>query len=568
MQNNNSHGIRKKSAQVDSLRLGMGWQKEDLDKIHILLESAFGESHPGSAHLDSLQREVSRGISEEGARPVNFFATDICDGIAQGHGGMNYSLLSRDVMAGLVEVHALSQGMDGMLLISSCDKSIPAHLMAAARVNMPSLHLPGGSMSMGPGLMMGDVSSSFFKCKKKEISQEAFYRVSRDACPGHGACQFMGTASTMQILSEAMGMALPTTALAPAQGADILRFSSWAGHSIVELVKKGIRPSDIITEKSIENAIVVHAAVGGSTNAALHLPAIAKEAGIPLNVHSFDPIHRKIPFLANIHETGKYPSIFFWYAGGVYRVLELLRDFIHMDAITVTGKTLEENLKEVRESGFFQKGDNYLSNYGLTWQDIILPIDKPLYKEGAIAVLKGNLAPNGSVIKQTGVMESMKKHIGKAVVFEHEEDAYLAVLEGSIPNGSVIVVRFCGPAACGMPEMYLTTKALLSEQNNCALVTDGRFSGASKGAVVGHVSPEAAKGGAIGFVKDGDLIEIDIPNRKIDIVGTEGKRKNDIASILAKRTPAKNPHSHKKGILSIFCSLAQDASEGGRMLPP
>jgi len=563
----NSSGIRDKSAQVDSLRLGMGWSREDLGKAHILLESSFGDSHPGSIHLDRLCREAERGITESGARAASFFATDICDGIAQGHDGMRYSLVSREIITGLVEIHAMSQGMDGVLLVSSCDKSVPAHLMAAARVNLPSIHLPGGSMAAGAGKLMGDVSSAFFEYRDKKISSESFYRVSRDACPGCGACQFMGTASTMQIVSEALGMALPTTALAPATGADISRFAVWAGRSVVSLVSKGIRARDIITEDALENAITIHAAVGGSTNAALHIPAIAKEAGISLTAHAFDSINSKTPFLADIHETGKHPSIFFWYAGGVYRVIDLLRDSLNMGALTVTGKTLRENLEEVKSSGFFEKGEAYLAAYGINWHDVIRLPNDPLAGEGAIAILTGSLAPKGAVVKQSGVLESMKKHTGPAVVFDSEKEAYQAVLDGTIDRGSVIVVRFCGPAACGMPEMYLTTKALVNSEklrDNCALVTDGRFSGASRGAVIGHVSPEAAKGGPIGRVENGDILEIDIPKRSLNIVGSS---KNDKKCDAAKRGVKKHLYSGG-GILSVFCHLAEDAMEGGRMSAP
>ncbi len=550
--------------------MGMGWSKEDLGKAHILIESSFGDSHPGSTHLKRLCEETARGTTEVGARPACFYTTDICDGIAQGHEGMRYSLLSRELITGMVEVHARTQGMDAMVLVSSCDKSIPAHLMAAARVNMPSIHLPGGSMAIGAGgKMMGDVASAFFRLKGKKISSQEFYTISRDACPGCGACQFMGTASTMQVLSEGMGMALPNTALAPAEGAEILRNSVLTGRAIVQLEKSGITSRDIISKEAIVNAITIHAAIGGSTNAALHIPAIAAEAGITgVTAMSFDPIHRVTPFLANIHESGKYPSIFFWYAGGTYRVIELLQDTLDMGCLTVTGKTLQENLSDVKKSGFFENGEKTLAAYGLRWSDVIYHPNKAITEQGAIAILKGNLAPNGSVVKQTGV--NMKRHTGSAVVFDRESEACEAILNGRIKQGSVIVIRFHGPAACGMPEMYLTTKALISQQalrDNCVLITDGRFSGASKGPAIGHVSPEAAKGGPIGKVQNGDIIEVDIEKRSLNMVGTKNKRlaPEEVEKILDKRDIAQNTFKHPNGILPLFCSLAGEANTGAIM---
>ncbi|MCK4963297.1 MAG: dihydroxy-acid dehydratase, partial [Anaerolineales bacterium] len=339
-------------------------------------------------------------------------------------------------------------------------------------------------------------------------------------CPGSGACQFMGTASTMQCMSEALGMSMPGAALSPASLFDIRRLARQAGRQIMRLAERGIIPSDIMTKEAFENAIKVHSAISGSTNALIHLPAIAHELGIVVDETLFDRVNQETPYIANVQPSGQYLSEIFWYAGGVPRVQIELRDMLDLSVMTVTGKTLGDNLEQLEKEGFFRRGEGYLANYRLKREDVIhSPKNSQGY--GSIAVLKGNIAPEGAVIKFSAVAPDMQKHIGPARVFNREEEALESILKGKIEPGSVIILRYEGPRGSGMPEILATTEALVTipSLRNTAIVTDGRFSGATRGPCVGHVSPEAARGGPIALVEDGDLILIDIPKRVLSMVG-------------------------------------------------
>lgn len=511
--------------QSDALRLGTNWSEEDLDKMQILVDDVWGESHPGSMHLDQLSKQAAIGVWESGGRPAHFHVTDICDGWAQGHDGMNYVLASREIMADMVEIHGSVWPWDGMILISSCDKSIPAHLIAAARLNLPTVHVPGGSMRPGPCMsnsILGDCST-----RKKEgtITPEEVRRRQRTAAPTCGACQFMGTASTMQCMSEALGLALPGSALAPATMNVIQHLARQAGQAVVNLVKKGITVSDTLTKEAFENAIIVHAAIGGSTNALLHLPAVAKELDINLPLQLFDKYNRIIPHLAWVQPSGLYPSEAFWFAGGIPLIQWYLREYLHLDVLTVTGETLGENLERLEKSGYFEQYIGFLDNYNIKRDEVITPPDKAEMK-GSIAVLYGNLAPEGAVVKYSAVAPEMQIHKGPARVFDSEEEACNAVVSNKIKPGDVIIIRYEGFLGSGMPEMLMTTEALVVKSElakTTALVTDGRFSGGTRGPCIGHVSPEAAEGGPIAFVEDGDIIEINIPERRLNIVGINGK---------------------------------------------
>jgi len=552
-----SQKIREFSYQLDSLRLGMGWTREDCYKPHILVESTEGDSHPGSSGLDKLKVAAIKGIEKNKGRSVKSYVTDICDGIAQGHDGMNYSLASREMMTNMIEIHAQAEQHDAMVLISTCDKSVPSHLMAAARINIPSIHIPGGSMNAGEKMIMqGDITKAAISYKKKKISKKQLEYVQKQACLGCGACQFMGTASTMQMLSEALGMALPTSALVPFNSHYIKKISEDAGKQILELLEKNIKPGDILTKKAFENAVIIHTAIGGSTNALLHLPAIAHEACLDVDfVELFEKYNKKIPYLTNIHTSGKYPAQFLWYAGGVYRIFKILKGHIHMDALTVTGKTIGENLEELEKSGFFESNEKFLINNNVKRTDVLRDDNK---EKGSIAILKGNLAEQGAVVKYSSINPEMYKHTGKAVVFDKEEDAHQAVLNEKIKPGSVIIIRYDGPKATGMPELYYPTEAVNQKLERTAIVTDGRFSGATRGPSIGHVSPEAYKGGNIALVENGDLIEIDIPNRKLNIIG------DNIENILNKRRLAwKRPkQKYTKGVMALYTRLAVSAMEG------
>lgn len=556
-------------AQFDALQLGTGWVEDDIGKLQILVEDVYGDSHPGSAHLDAVSRQAVYGVFEEGAFPAQFHVTDICDGCAQGHDGMNMVLASREVICDMLEIHAGFVPWDGMVMSSSCDKSIPAHLKAAARINIPTIFIPGGSMRPGPNqttsLVAGDISLR--QKRKNEITPEEIRNYKLTGCPSVGACTFLGTASTMQCMAEALGMALPGNALVPATMRDLTEYSRKAGKQVVRLAKAGITPSMIMTKEAFHNAIVVHSAIGGSTNALIHLPAIAKELGIELDPELFNEINRKIPHIGNVNPSGKHLTESFWFAGGIPMVQIMLKDHLDLDVLTVTGKTLGENLEEIQREGFFERNIGYLHNYGLEREDVITPVETT--KEmGSIAVLKGNLAPEGAVVKYSACEESMRKHQGKAVVFNCEEDAHDAVVEGRINPGEIMIIRYEGPRGSGMPEMLMTTEAIVCDHKlngKVSLITDGRFSGATRGAAIGHVSPEAAVGGPIAYVETGDIIAYDVYEKTINIVGLCGTplSPEEVQKGLEERKKTqplvKKPY---KGVLKRYTDHAESAMKG------
>jgi dihydroxy-acid dehydratase len=563
-----SKEIREGWVQFNTLCCGTGWDEDDLKNPQILVEDVFGSSHPGSFHLDTLAEEVSIGVYQNGGKPANFHGTDICDGWAMAHDGMNYILASREVLCDLVEVHGRVIPWDGVVVISSCDKSVPAHLMALARLNIPGIHIPGGSNRAGPNmthsLLVGEVAT---KWRQGQNVQTEVRDYTLSGCPGAGACQFMGTASTMQCMAEALGMALPGTALVPASLFDIRRLARQAGRQVMQLAQTGLKPSDILTQAAFENAVKVHAALSGSTNALLHLPAIAHELGIEIDAQLFDRINREIPYLVNVQPSGKHVSEMVWYAGGVPRVQLELKNLLDLDVMTVTGKTLGENLEQLEAEGFFPRGEGYLANYSIRREDVIYPLGKS-NSFGSIAVLKGNLAPEGAVVKFSAVPTDMLQHEGPARVFDNEEDALDAVMKDRVEPGSVIILRYEGPRGCGMPEILSTTEALVTNPalQHTAIITDGRFSGATRGPCIGHVSPEAVSGGPIALVEDGDMILIDIPARSIDIVGVKGRPmdSNEVQILLDERKKKWTPavRKHPPGILRRYTAQAVSAIRG------
>jgi dihydroxy-acid dehydratase len=563
-----SKHIRNNWVQMDSLCCGTGWDEGDLSNPQILVEDVFGSSHPGSIHLETLAEEVSTGIYQSGGKPANFHGTDICDGWAMSHDGMNFILPSREVLCDLVEVHGRVIPWDGLVVISSCDKSVPAHLMAAARLNIPAIHIPGGSNRAGPdmshSLLVGELATRLRR-GEDVVPEIRNYKLS--GCPGAGACQFMGTASTMQCMAEALGMALPGSALAPVSLFEIRRLARRAGRQIMQLSQKGIRPADVLTREAFENAIKVHAALSGSTNALLHLPAIAHELGIDIDAQDFDRINRETPYLVDVQPSGKYVTEMVWYAGGVPRVQIELANILNLDVMTVTGRTLGENLDRLKTEGFFQRGEGYLANYRLKREEVIHRVDDH-NGFGSIAVLKGNIAPDGAVVKFSAVGPDMLTHEGPARVFNREEAALEAVSSGRIDPGSVIVLRYEGPRGSGMPEMLATTEALVTNPKlqHTAIITDGRFSGATRGPCIGHVSPEAVAGGPIALVEDDDLLSIDIPGRNLNIVGHADRRMKpaQVQSLLAERKKQwKAPRLvHPRGVLKRYVNQAVSAIKG------
>ena len=544
-----SQTIRKLAPENDPLKIGMGWTKEDLSKPQILVESTFGDRHPGSAHLNQFVEQAVSGVKDAGGKAARYYATDICDGISQGHDGINYSLASRDMIANMVEIHGNSIGFDGGVFIASCDKSMPAMLMGIGKLKeMSAIVVTGGVMEahkITPKYVENDPACAINELltleqigkfdaqeKRGEIPVEQLDYYKENACPSCGACSFMGTASTMQVMAEALGLMLPGTALMPATAPELRQASYDAGKQLMNLVRQGIRAKDIVTKESFENAIMVHAAISGSTNATMHIPAIAHEFGIEIDADTFDRMHRGAHYLLNIRPSGDWPAQYFYYAGGVPRVMEEIRGMLHLDVMTVTGKTLGENLDDLKKNGFYEHCEEILREKSkelgreISRTEIIHNFDDAKGTDGSIAILRGNLAPEGCVIKHTACPKEMFQAVLRARPFDSEEACIDAVLKKQVEPGDAIFIRYEGPKGSGMPEMFYTGEAICSDPelaSSVALITDGRFSGASRGPVIGHVSPEAASGGPIALVEENDLIHIDVPARVLEIVGVNGK---------------------------------------------
>ena len=572
-----SQELRKLSPELDPLRLGSGWKPEDLAKPQIIIESTAGDSHPGSVHLGQLVEEVRKGIFESGGYGARYTCTDICDGESQGTDGINYSLVSREIIANMIEIHANATPFDAGVYLASCDKGMPANLIGCLRVDIPSVVVPGGTMNAGPEMLtleqLGKYSAEF---ERGEISLDKLDWAKHNACPSCGACSFIGTASTMQIMAESLGLALPGSALMPAMSPDLLSYARRAGRRAVEIAGcDDMRPSRIVTLESFENAIMVHAAISGSTNCLLHLPAIAHELGIEITGDTFDRLHRGAHYLLDVRPAGRWPAECFYYAGGVPAIMEEIKKHLHLDVMTVTGKTLGENLDELRENGFYQRCQKWLDQFNvrydtdITKEDIIRPYEKAIGTNGSIAILKGNLAPEGAVIKHTACPSEMYQAVLRARPFDSEEECLSAVLHHQVEKGDAVLIRYEGPKGSGMPEMFYTTEAISSDKElgrSIALITDGRFSGASTGPVIGHCSPEAADGGPIALVEKDDLIKIDILERTLDIVGIKGELKSpeEIETILAERKAKWRPRKQKysKGVLGLFSKLASSPMKG------
>ena len=585
-----SQQVRSLSPEMDPLRMGMGWTVDDLSKPQIMVESTYGNSHPGSGHLNIFVEEAVRGVNDHGGKAARYFATDMCDGMAQGHDGINYSLAHREAITNLVEAQANATTFDGGVFISSCDKAMPAMLMSIGRMKdmMAAIVVTGGVMEAydlpakytenDPGcainelLTLEQIGKFSAQYERGEIPAEQLTYYKQHACPSCGACSFMGTASTMQVMAEALGLMLPGTALMPATAPELKQAAYDAGAQLMKLVEAGVTAGDIVDMRSFENAIMVHAAISGSTNAMLHLPAIAHEYGIELDCDMFDRMHRGARWLLDVRPAGRWPAAYVWYAGGVPRVMERLRDLLHLDVLTVTGRTLGENLDELQKNGFYESCASYLQGTGVVPEDVIRPLEKPLGTDGAIAVLRGNLAPGGAVVKHTAVPEEMFGVTLRARPFDCEEDAIHAILTHAVHPGEAVLIRYEGPKGSGMPEMFYTTEAISSDPalaRSIALITDGRFSGASKGPVIGHVSPEAADGGPIALVEEGDLIRIDICGRSLSIIGANGAEKTpeQMEAILAARRAAWSPRPprYTKGVLRFYTRHAVSPMRGGYM---
>ncbi len=572
-----SQAQRKISPELDPLRIGTGWKVEDLSKPQIYVASTAGDSHPGSGHLSILVEEVRKGILEAGGYGARYYATDMCDGESQGTDGINYSLASREMIANMVEIQENATPFDAGVYLASCDKGMPGMLMGLMRVNIPAVVVPGGTMNAGPEMLtleqLGMYSAQY---ERGEIDENRLNWAKHNACPSCGACSFIGTASTMQIMAEALGLALPGSALMPATSPDLLRFAREAGKRAVDLAGcDDMRPSEIVTMDSFENAILVHAAISGSTNCLLHIPAIAHELGLEITGDTFDRLHRGAHYLLDVRPAGRWPAEVFYYAGGVPAIMEEIKEHLHLNARTITGKTLGENLEDLKKNGFYENCAKWLEDFNnrygthVTKEDIIRPYDKAIGTDGSIAILRGNLAPEGAVIKHTACPPEMYKAVLRARPFDSEEECLSAVLKHEVQKGDAVFIRYEGPKGSGMPEMFYTSEAISSDKElgrSIALITDGRFSGASTGPVIGHCSPEAMEGGPIALVEEGDLIEIDVFARKLNIIGIKGERKTpeEVDAVLAERKKnwKKREPKYKGGVLRIFSEHAASPMKG------
>ncbi len=530
-----------------SLFNAMGFGPEDLQKPLIGICNSFNEVIPGHIHLREIAEAAKLGVAAAGGTPLEFPAIGVCDGIAMGHTGMKFSLASRELIADSIEAVAAATGFDALVLIPNCDKVVPGMLMAAARLNIPCVVVSGGPML--PGRYNGhdiSVSQSFEAAGEfaaGKIDEADMTAIEAAACPGCGSCAGLFTANTMNCLTEALGMGLPGNGTVPAAYTGMRRqLAKRAGHVIMDLLQKDIKPRDILTEKAFENAITVDMGIGGSTNTVLHLTAIAHEAGIELPAARFDEISRRTPYIAKLSPAGQHHMIDLNEAGGINAVMKELskKGIIHTDALTVVG-TVGEKIADAR----------------VLRPDVIKTVEEPYRKEGGLAILSGNLCPENAVVKASAVAEDMLVYSGRAKCFGSEEAAVNAIMDGKIVEGDVVVIRYEGPkGGPGMQEMLNPTAVISGRGLKVALITDGRFSGASRGACIGHVSPEAMAGGPIALIEDGDMIDIDIPSRRLEL------RVND--EELAKRRSAwvKPEPKIKTGYLARYAKLTTSASRG------
>ena len=532
-----------------SLFKAMGYTDEEIQRPLIGVVNSVNEIVPGHIHLDKIAEAVKTGIRMAGGTPVEFGCIGICDGIAMGHEGMKYSLASRELIADSCESMAIAHSFDGMVFIPNCDKIVPGMLMAAARVDVPSIFISGGPMlsinKNGTQLDLNSVFEAVGSFKVEAITEEDVAEYENNACPGCGSCSGMFTANSMNCLTEVLGMGLPGNGTVPAVYAERIRLAKQAGMKIMELVEKDIKPSDILVPEAFENALAVDMALGCSTNSVLHLPAIAHEAGVELNLEMINTISSRVPNLCKLAPSGPYHVQDLYMAGGVQAVMKELtkQNLLHLELITVTCKTVDENVENVEVKD----------------TDVIRPIDNPYSPTGGIAVLKGNIAPNGAVVKRSAVANEMLKHTGPARVFNSEDEAIDAIYGGRINKGDVVIIRYEGPkGGPGMREMLGPTSAIagMGLDKDVALITDGRFSGASRGASIGHVSPEAMEGGPIAAVKDGDIITIDIPDGKLNVNLSKQQLEERMVE-----WKAPEPRI-KKGYLARYSRLVSSADKG------
>ncbi len=543
------------AAPARSLFNALGFTPEEMEKPLIGIVCSYNEIVPGHMNLDKIAQAVKMGVAEAGGMPVMFPAIAVCDGIAMGHIGMKYSLVTRDLICDSTECMAIAHQFDGLVMIPNCDKNVPGLLMAAARINIPTVFVSGGPMMAGHVYGRKRSLSSMFEAVGSyaagKFTEEQVSEYERKVCPTCGSCSGMYTANSMNCITEALGMGLQGNGTIPAVYSERLRLAKHAGMKVMEMLEKNIRPRDIMTKEAFLNALTVDMALGCSTNTMLHIPAIAHEAGFDFDTELANEISEKTPNLCHLAPAGATYMEDLNEAGGVYAVMNELskKNLLNLDCMTVTGKTVGENIKNCINKD----------------PEIIRPIDHPFMEKGGLAVLKGNLAPDTAIVKQSAVLPEMMVHEGPARVFDCEEDAIAAIKGGKIVPGDVVVIRYEGPkGGPGMREMLNPTSAIagMGLDSSVALITDGRFSGASRGASIGHVSPEAAVGGPIAFVREGDIISIDIPNHKLDMKVSD----EEIARRKAEWVPRKP--NVTTGYLARYAAMVTSANRGAILKTP
>jgi dihydroxy-acid dehydratase len=536
-----------------ALLKSMNLDDQDLNRPFVAIANSWNEFVPGHYHLRKLAEAVKIGIWQAGGMPLEFNHIAPCDGLADGTVGMHWILPSRDIMAASIEIMVQSQRMDGIVALSTCDKIVPAQLMALARINLPAMMVTGGAMLsgrfQGERIQAQHINEMYPLWKERKITESQFKQVEDNACPTCGACCTMGTANTMCCMTEALGMSLPGNGTQLAVHASLYRTARAAGRKIMELIEKDIRPKDIMTERAMKNAMMVHSAIGGSTNAAIHVPAISHELGIEIPLAFWNEISKKAPHLVNVTAGSPYTMEDFSWAGGVQAVMNELKSVLSLDALTCTGDSVRQNLQAARNLD----------------PKVIRSLDDPIYPEGSTAVLYGNLAKKGAVVKQTAIVPDMLTHRGPAKVFDSEDQAKEALLAHRIEPGDVVIIRYEGPkGGPGMREMYTFQTILcgMGLDSSVALVTDGRFSGWNRGPAIGHVSPEAADGGPLAVVKDGDVIVYDIPGRKLEVELSSSEIRERANSV-------RPPEPRLKGgfLGEIYVTLVDSVDKGAILKP-
>ena len=546
-----SDAVRKGMQQAPhrSLFNALGMTEEEMNKPLVGIVSSYNEIVPGHMNLDKIVEAVKLGVAMGGGTPVVFPAIAVCDGIAMGHVGMKYSLVTRDLIADSTECMAMAHQFDALVMVPNCDKNVPGLLMAAARLNIPTVFVSGGPMLAGHVKGCKTSLSSMFEAvgayAAGKMTEEDVKEYENKTCPTCGSCSGMYTANSMNCLTEVLGMGLRGNGTIPAVYSERIKLAKHAGMQVMEMLKRNIRPRDIMTKEAFMNALTMDMALGCSTNSMLHLPAIAHEAGVELNVDIANEISARTPNLCHLAPAGHTYIEDLNEAGGIYAVMNEIskKGLLNLDCMTVTGKTVGENIKDCVNKD----------------PDVIRPIDKPYSQTGGIAILKGNLAPDSGVVKRSAVAPEMLKHEGPARVFDCEEDAIAAIKGGKIVAGDVVVIRYEGPKGSGMPEMFYTSEAISSDKElgkSIALITDGRFSGASRGASIGHVSPEAAVGGPIALVEEGDIISIDIDNHQLNVLVSD----EEMAARKAKWQPREPKVT--TGYLARYASLVTSGDKG------